>query len=609
MSSTSVVGSWEVQGARPYRGRVPDSPIGVFDSGYGGLTVARAILDQLPFESVAYFGDTARAPYGPRPIAQTRQFALECLDRLVDHGVKVLVIACNTASAAVLHDARERYDVPVVEVIRPAVRRAAGATRNGRVGVISTLGTHQSGAYLDAFAAAPQLNVSSVPCPRFVEFVERGVTGGPELIAVAREYLAPLQERDIDTLVLGCTHYPLLTGVISYVMGDGVTLVSSAEETATAEPRLHDHRRSRGVPASGGPLPGPGFGVGRDLYACVLGGAEPDMRLTIVGCSGSYAGPASPASCYLVQEEQDGRTWSLLLDLGSGALGALQRHLDPRLLDGMVISHLHPDHCIDLTGMYVFRRYHPLGTPSEPVPVWGPPGTLARFVGMYPGIEEHLAHQIYAVGDLDDGLVLTVGPFTVTARRVRHPVEAYGFRVEANGRVLAYSGDTDSCAGLLDLLAGAHLALVDSAFVDGRDTTTGIHLSGSRAAQAALDAGGVGRLMLTHIPRGTTRRYAAPRPLPSGRARSNSRCQTRHTRFEAGGAGRAARLGLAACLQLLPAMTGARPRIFARFASLATGSTTPRARCSSNSVEPGCSAPRPLLQVCRAGSRGRAPAG
>ncbi len=224
------------------------------------------------------------------------------------------------------------------------------------------------------------------------------------------------------------------------------------------------------------------------------------MRLTIVGCSGSYAGPASPASCYLVQEEQDGRTWSLLLDLGSGALGALQRHLDPRLLDGMVISHLHPDHCIDLTGMYVFRRYHPLGTPSEPVPVWGPPGTLARFVGMYPGIEEHLAHQIYAVGDLDDGLVLTVGPFTVTARRVRHPVEAYGFRVEANGRVLAYSGDTDSCAGLLDLLAGAHLALVDSAFVDGRDTTTGIHLSGSRAAQAALDAGGVGRLMLTHIP-------------------------------------------------------------------------------------------------------------
>lgn len=209
-----------------------DSPIGVFDSGYGGLTVMRAILDQLPHESVAYFGDTARAPYGPRPIAQTRAFALECLDRLVDHGVKCLVIACNTASAAVLHDARERYDVPVIEVIRPAVRRAVLATRNGQVGVISTAGTHQSGAYLDAFAAAPHLEVSSRPCPRFVEFVESGITGGPELLEVAREYLGPLADRGVDTVVLGCTHYPLLTGVIQYVMGEEVTLVSSAEETA-----------------------------------------------------------------------------------------------------------------------------------------------------------------------------------------------------------------------------------------------------------------------------------------------------------------------------------------------------------------------------------------
>lgn len=216
----------------PYGCPVADSPIGVFDSGYGGLTVMRAILDQLPHESVAYFGDTARAPYGPRPIAQTRQLALECLDRLVDHGVKVLVIACNTASAAVLHDARERYDVPVVEVIRPAVRRAAAATRAGRVGVISTEGTHASGAYIDAFAAAPHLDVVSQPCPRFVEFVEHGITGGSELVSAAHDYLDPLREHGVDTLVLGCTHYPLLTAVISYVMGDEVTLVSSAEETA-----------------------------------------------------------------------------------------------------------------------------------------------------------------------------------------------------------------------------------------------------------------------------------------------------------------------------------------------------------------------------------------
>jgi glutamate racemase len=221
---------------------VVDAPIGIFDSGYGGLTVARAVLDQLPHESIAYLGDTARAPYGPRPIAQTREFALECLDRLVSHGVKILVIACNTASAAVLHDARERYDVPLVEVIRPAVRRAAAATRVDRVGVISTVGTHQSRAYIDAFAAAPHIEVTSQPCPRFVEFVERGVTGGPELLSVAREYLEPVQRAGVDTLILGCTHYPLLTGVISYVMGDLVTLVSSAEETAKDVYRvLADH--------------------------------------------------------------------------------------------------------------------------------------------------------------------------------------------------------------------------------------------------------------------------------------------------------------------------------------------------------------------------------
>ncbi|KAB2809692.1 glutamate racemase [Pimelobacter simplex] len=209
-----------------------DAPIGIFDSGFGGLTVARSVIDQLPHESITYVGDTARQPYGPKPIGEVREYALECLDHLVERGVKALVIACNSASAAMLRDARERYDVPVVEVIYPATRRAVAATRNGRIGVISTRATAESMAYDDAFAAAPQISLTTRACPRFVDFVEAGVTGGDELIAVAREYLDPLTELGIDTLILGCTHYPLLTGVISYVMGDDVTLVSSAEECA-----------------------------------------------------------------------------------------------------------------------------------------------------------------------------------------------------------------------------------------------------------------------------------------------------------------------------------------------------------------------------------------
>lgn len=209
-----------------------DAPIGIFDSGVGGLTVARAILDQLPHEPILYLGDTARAPYGPRPLAEVRQYSLECLDFLVDQGVKVLVIACNSASAAMLRDARERYDLPVIEVIQPAVRRAAAATRNGRIAVIGTRATIDSRAYDDAFAAAPHLEILSRACPAFVEFVERGETSGEAIVELAHEYLDELAAKEIDTLVLGCTHYPLLTGVISYVMGEGVTLVSSAEETA-----------------------------------------------------------------------------------------------------------------------------------------------------------------------------------------------------------------------------------------------------------------------------------------------------------------------------------------------------------------------------------------
>ena len=213
-----------------------DAPIGVFDSGVGGLTVARAIIDQLPSERILYVGDTANGPYGPRPIAEVRELALGVLDDMVATGVKAIVIACNTASAAMLRDARERFTqhagIPVIEVIQPAVRAAVRRTRNRRVGVIGTVGTVNSLAYEDAFAAASDLEIVTAACPRFVEFVEAGVTTGPELLAVAEDYLRPLSDAGIDTLVLGCTHYPLIAAAIQYVVGPDVSLVSSAEETA-----------------------------------------------------------------------------------------------------------------------------------------------------------------------------------------------------------------------------------------------------------------------------------------------------------------------------------------------------------------------------------------
>ena len=213
-----------------------DASIGIVDSGVGGLTVARAVIDQLPNESIRYIGDTAHGPYGPLPIAEVREHALTLLDELADHGVKLLVIACNTASAAMFRDAKERYTdrlgIPVIEVIQPAVRTAVARTRSKRIGVIGTEGTIKSGAYQDSFVADPGIDVTAVACPRFVEFVEAGVTSGDELFAVANDYLAPLKDAKVDTLVLGCTHYPLISAAIQYVMGPDVSLVSSDDATA-----------------------------------------------------------------------------------------------------------------------------------------------------------------------------------------------------------------------------------------------------------------------------------------------------------------------------------------------------------------------------------------
>ena len=219
--------------AAPYDPR----PIGVFDSGLGGLTVLRALIDLLPHESVTYFGDTGRFPYGPRPAEEVRGFAVEISDLLVERGVKMLVVACNSAASAALEVLQRRYDIPVIGVVEPGVRAAAAATTSGRIGVIGTVGTIASGAYQEV-AAQHGLELTCQACPGFVEFVEAGDVDSDQVRVLAERLLAPVREAEVDTLVLGCTHYPLLARTIGAVMGREVVLVSSADETAFEVLRL-----------------------------------------------------------------------------------------------------------------------------------------------------------------------------------------------------------------------------------------------------------------------------------------------------------------------------------------------------------------------------------
>ncbi|MGO9559286.1 MAG: glutamate racemase [Acidimicrobiales bacterium] len=211
-----------------------ERPIGIFDSGFGGLTVARSLIDLLPDEHLVYVGDTGRYPYGPRPADQVRKFAIEISDYLVTEvGCKLLVVACNTAASVALDDITERHDVPVVGVLEPGMRAAAQATRNGRVGIIGTVGTIASGSYQRlADSMATGVTAVCAACPGFVEFVERGETESDQVHVLAERLLAPLQEAHVDTLLLGCTHYPYLARTIADVMGREVVLVSSADETA-----------------------------------------------------------------------------------------------------------------------------------------------------------------------------------------------------------------------------------------------------------------------------------------------------------------------------------------------------------------------------------------
>ncbi len=221
------------------------------------------------------------------------------------------------------------------------------------------------------------------------------------------------------------------------------------------------------------------------------------MKLTVIGCSGSFPGPDSPASCYLVETEQDGRIWRILLDLGNGSLGVLQRYVDPLVVDAVLISHLHADHCLDLCGYYVLRKYHPSGAAPR-IPVWGPDGTAERMARAYdlpedPGMTAEFDFRGYPVGSF------SIGPFEVSATLVDHPVPAYALRVGANGRLLAYSGDTGPCEALDQAAHGADLLLAEASFRDGPDNPPALHLTGRQCGEIATRAS-VGRLVLTHIP-------------------------------------------------------------------------------------------------------------
>ena len=210
-----------------------DRPIGIFDSGIGGLTVARAIYDRLPHESTVYFGDTARVPYGPKSPETVRRYSLEILHWLLGQGVKAVVIACNTSTAHALETLRVAAPVPVIGVIEPGAKAAVSASKGGAIGVIGTAGTIHSNAYARAIhAISPGVRVEQQAFPLFVPLVEEGWFSHPAAELIAEEYLKPVRESSVDALVLGCTHYPLLKPLLRRVMGDQVALIDSGEQTA-----------------------------------------------------------------------------------------------------------------------------------------------------------------------------------------------------------------------------------------------------------------------------------------------------------------------------------------------------------------------------------------
>ncbi len=379
--------------------RVPgiDAPIGMMDSGVGGLTVARAVLDQLPHESLRYVGDTANSPYGPKPIAEVRAHALDVMDELVASGVKALVIACNSASAACLRDARERYDVPVSRSSCP--RSAAPSRRRATTGSASSAPSPPSPAAPTRTRSPPRpaSSVTAAACPRFAEFVERGVTSGRQLLGLAESYLVAAQRRRRRHAGAGLHALPAADRAA--VGGDGrlgdarvqrggdgegrlphAARPRSAARATTTTPPRHEFRATgtRGALRAAEPaVPRP---ADRRRTMAAAAGSAP-VKLTVIGCSGSVPGPDSPASSYLV--EADG--YRLLLDLGHGAFGALQRYVRPatstrsssRTCTPTTASTSPPTSWRCATAAPGFR------CPDRRIPVIGVPGTRDRIETAY----------------------------------------------------------------------------------------------------------------------------------------------------------------------------------------------------------------------------------
>ena len=482
-------------------------PIGIFDSGVGGLTVARAIFDLLPNEPILYVGDNARFPYGPRPLEEIRTFALEIAGYLTERDVKMLVVACNSIEVAAIADVADAHGVPVVGVIDPGVRAAVHATRNHRIGLIGTEATVASGAYQRAIAqTGADVQLFSAACPVFVEHVEAGDTSSDELLEAARGYLVRLDEEDrhpdpgVHALpdALGDDPHGDGGGCPAGVIGRGdrqgrirdasrvlVAAGGQGRGKRRGSARVPHDRRPRAVPKGRAPFPRPGRGRGRPRRR--PGGRGGLVELTVLGSSGTWPNADTATSGYLVQH--DG--FNLWMDAGTGTLANLQQYIDIPDLHAIVISHEHPDHFVDLYPAFYAWHYGELGEPGFPVFV---PTDFSQRLADLVSIDSQVAMRTaFAFTEVAPGEAFEIGPFRVKTEPMAHlGLPALGFRVAVDGQVLAYTGDTGPTHHVEVLARDADLLLAEATWQD-RDDLLPFHMSspagrGSRAGGGRREA-------------------------------------------------------------------------------------------------------------------------